>query len=111
MATAGTRRDRRRAFARFLWRRFLADKCFETAGALSYTTLFAVVPLLAWRRPSRALLLAATVSLFYFCHGVAEAYAEPAERVLASGEIALAVIVILACARMPKRRRTANARL
>lgn len=40
-------RDRLRAFARFTWRRFRDDKCFETAGALSYTTLFAIVPLLA----------------------------------------------------------------
>ena len=40
------RRDRLKAFARFLWCRFRDDKCFETAGALSYTTLFAVVPLL-----------------------------------------------------------------
>ncbi|TAN01625.1 MAG: YihY family inner membrane protein, partial [Rhodanobacteraceae bacterium] len=29
------------------WQRFRDDKCFETAGALSYTTLFAIVPLLA----------------------------------------------------------------
>ncbi|HET8897584.1 MAG TPA: YihY family inner membrane protein, partial [Rhodanobacteraceae bacterium] len=35
------------AFARHLWRRFVDDKCFETAGALSYTTLFALVPLTA----------------------------------------------------------------
>jgi membrane protein len=40
-------RDRSRAFAQFLWLRFLDDKCFETAGALSYTTLFALVPLTA----------------------------------------------------------------
>ncbi|TAN05284.1 MAG: YihY family inner membrane protein [Rhodanobacteraceae bacterium] len=43
----GTRRDRVRAFERFLWQRFRDDKCFETAGALSYTTLFAIVPMLA----------------------------------------------------------------
>ncbi|HEX7349182.1 MAG TPA: YihY family inner membrane protein [Rhodanobacteraceae bacterium] len=41
------RRDRLGAFARFLWQRFRDDKCFETAGALSYTTLFAIVPMLA----------------------------------------------------------------
>lgn len=40
------RRDRLEAFGSFLWRRFRDDKCFETAGALSYTTLFAIVPLL-----------------------------------------------------------------
>ncbi|MBS0381838.1 MAG: YihY family inner membrane protein [Proteobacteria bacterium] len=45
--SSGTKRDRLQAFARFLWRRFRDDKCFETAGALSYTTLFAIVPMLA----------------------------------------------------------------
>lgn len=35
------------AFARFLWRRFRDDRCFETAGALSFASLFAIVPLLA----------------------------------------------------------------
>lgn len=34
-------------FARYLLRRFIDDRCFETAGALSYTTLFALVPLTA----------------------------------------------------------------
>lgn len=40
-------RDRARAttFARFLWRRFLDDRLFEVAGALSFTTTFALVPL------------------------------------------------------------------
>lgn len=38
-------REHIHAFARFLWTRFLDDRCFETAGALSYTTLFALVPL------------------------------------------------------------------
>lgn len=40
-------RERVQAFARFLWHRFVADRCFETAGALSYTTVFALVPLSA----------------------------------------------------------------
>jgi membrane protein len=40
-------RDRTRAFAGFLWQRFVDDKCLETAGALSYTTLFALVPVTA----------------------------------------------------------------
>ncbi len=46
-AHRNARRDRYAAFARFLWQRLRQDKCFETAGALSYTTLFAVVPVLA----------------------------------------------------------------
>lgn len=38
-------RERLRTFARFLWTRFLDDRCFEAAGALAYTTVFALVPL------------------------------------------------------------------
>ncbi len=37
--------ERARAFGAFVWRRFLADNCLESAGALAYTTLFALVPL------------------------------------------------------------------
>ncbi|MEO6799010.1 MAG: YihY family inner membrane protein [Rhodanobacter sp.] len=37
--------DRLRYFRRFVWQRFIDDKCFETAGALSYTTLVSLVPL------------------------------------------------------------------
>lgn len=36
---------RARSFGRFLWRRFLDDRLFEAAGALAYTTVFALVPL------------------------------------------------------------------
>ena len=74
------------------------------AVALLIALLPLAVPLLYWRRPPRVLLLAGMICLFYFCHGVAEAYAAPAERVFACIEIVLAVIVILACARIPKRR-------
>lgn len=38
-------RDHLASFGRFLWQRFVDDKCFETAGALSYTTLVSLVPL------------------------------------------------------------------
>ncbi|WP_049621848.1 YihY family inner membrane protein [Frateuria defendens] len=38
-------RDRFRTLIRFFWQRFIDDKCFETAGALSYTTLVSLVPL------------------------------------------------------------------
>ncbi|MGB3392096.1 MAG: YihY family inner membrane protein [Stenotrophomonas sp.] len=38
-------RGRRASFARFLWCRFLDDRLFEAAGALAYTTVFALVPL------------------------------------------------------------------
>jgi membrane protein len=40
-------RLRARAFAHFLWQRFLEDRCLQAAGALAYTSLFALVPLFA----------------------------------------------------------------
>jgi membrane protein len=40
-------RERVQSFLRFLLRRFIDDNCFLTAGALSYTTLLALVPLTA----------------------------------------------------------------
>jgi membrane protein len=46
---ARTRYDRERvvAFLRFTWTRFLEDHCFQTAGALAFTSVFALVPLTA----------------------------------------------------------------
>ena len=41
------RRERARSFALFLWHRFLDDRCFESAGALAYASVFALVPLTA----------------------------------------------------------------
>lgn len=38
-------RERWKAFFGYLWHRFWADNCFQYAGALSYTTVFALVPL------------------------------------------------------------------
>ena len=40
-------RERVGAFARFLLKRFLDDRCFESAGALAYTSMFALVPFTA----------------------------------------------------------------
>lgn len=37
-------RERAKAFSRFLLKRFMDDRCFESAGALAYTTMFALVP-------------------------------------------------------------------
>ena len=40
-------RERLVLFWRFLLRRFLDDRCFESAGALAFTTMFALVPFTA----------------------------------------------------------------
>ena len=37
-------RDRITDFSRFLLGRFIDDRCFEVAGSLAYTTMFALVP-------------------------------------------------------------------
>jgi uncharacterized membrane protein len=89
---------------------------WQPATPVGATLLIALVPLalplLYWRRPARALLLAGMICLFYFCHGVAEAYsAPPRVRVFAAIEIILSVLVILASARLPKRRRNAGSNL
>lgn len=46
------------------------------------------------RNPRRGLLLAGIVSLFYFCHGISEAYSSPQTRVLALIEALLTVLLI-----------------
>ncbi|WP_049621850.1 DUF2069 domain-containing protein [Frateuria defendens] len=53
-----------------------------------------LLPLAAIRRPRRALLWAGILALFYFSHGVAEAWSTPAERGPAIAEIALALGLI-----------------
>ena len=63
-------RDRLRAPAQFVWQRFLADRCPQTAGALAYTTLFALVPVtaaaLACCRPFRPSRAGANASVILF---------------------------------------------
>ena len=39
--------DKSGNFARYLLRRFIDDRCFESAGSLSYTSILAVVPFAA----------------------------------------------------------------
>lgn len=55
------------------------------------------LPLLALRRgTNRALLIASIVALPYFCHGVMELFADPSARLLAAGEVALSVALVIA---------------
>ncbi|MDE1958331.1 MAG: DUF2069 domain-containing protein [Xanthomonadaceae bacterium] len=64
--------------------------------ALGFSLLPLALPLLAMRRPQRALFWAGLVSLLYFSHGVMEAWSAPAERGPALVEIALSVLLIAA---------------
>lgn len=94
------------ALLQIVWHAWLLPPAqMPVAVALLFALVPLAIPLVYWRTPARALLLAAMICLFYFCHGVAEAYVAPQERVFAIIEIVLAVVVILACARMPRRRK------
>ncbi|MBX3727453.1 MAG: DUF2069 domain-containing protein [Xanthomonadales bacterium] len=66
-----------------------------TALALTVLPLLAVLPG-AWRGRPLPLFWANLLALVYFCHGVTEAWTEPAQRGLALLEVALAVLVVCA---------------
>ncbi|CAM0997978.1 DUF2069 domain-containing protein [Rhodanobacter sp. Root179] len=62
---------------------------------LAITVVPLLLPLFAIRDVRRALLWVGILSLFYFCHGVSEAWsAASAERWLAVAEIVLTVLLI-----------------
>ncbi|MGH8163440.1 MAG: DUF2069 domain-containing protein [Rhodanobacteraceae bacterium] len=97
------------ALLQIIWHAWLLPPArMPIAIALLIALLPLALPLLAWRRPSRALLLAAIVSLFYFCHGVAEAWSSRPERGLAIVEVILALALIGAVGWAGRRKRTAS---
>ncbi|WP_283256160.1 DUF2069 domain-containing protein [Dyella humicola] len=61
---------------------------------LGITVIPLLLPLLAIRDVRRALLWVGILSLFYFCHGIAEAWSSPSERWLALTEIFLTLVLI-----------------
>jgi uncharacterized membrane protein len=100
------------ALLQILWHAWLLPPLrMPVAVALAIALVPLAVPLVYWRHPPRALLVAGMVALVYFCHGVAEAFAVPRERPLAWIELVLASLVILGSAGVPKRRRGAGGKL
>jgi len=71
---------------------------------LGIATVPLLLPLFALRRPVRALLWVGILSLFYFSHGVAEAWSAPGERALAFIEVALTLVLIAALGAGARRR-------
>jgi uncharacterized membrane protein len=71
---------------------------------LAITVVPLLLPLLALRDVRRALLWVGILSLFYFCHGVSEAWSSASERWLAVAEIVLTVLLIGALGAGVKRR-------
>jgi len=73
---------------------------------LAITVVPLLLPLFAIRDVRRALLWVGILSLFYFCHGVSEAWSSASERWLAVVEIALTVLLIAALGAGVKRKTT-----
>jgi uncharacterized membrane protein len=74
---------------------------------LAITVIPLLLPFLAIGNIRRALLLAGMLSLFYFCHGIAESWSSAQERGPALLEVLLAVLLIGALGADVKRKRSA----
>lgn len=73
---------------------------------LALTVAPLLLPLFAIRDARRALLWVGILSLFYFCHGVAEAWSAPPQRSLAVFEIVLTLLLIGALGAGVRRKRS-----
>ena len=83
------------AVLQLLWHGWLLPpQGMPVALVLAITLVPLLLPLAALRQPRRALLWAGILALFYFCHGVAEAWSSPVERALAVAEIVLTLLLI-----------------
>lgn len=71
---------------------------------LAITVVPLLLPLFALRNVRRALLWVGILSLFYFSHGVSEAWSSVGERWLAIAEIVLTVLLIAALGAGVKRK-------
>lgn len=79
----------------FAWHAWLVPpQSMPITLALAITIVPLLLPLLALRDVRRALLWVGILSLFYFCHGVSEAWSAPGQRWLAIAEIVLTLLLI-----------------
>jgi uncharacterized membrane protein len=89
----------------FAWHAWLVPpQSMPMTLALAIAVIPLLLPLFAIRDVRRALLWVGILSLFYFCHGVSEAWSSPGERWLAIAEIVLTVMLIAALGAGVKRR-------
>ena len=80
-----------------VWHGWLARPVHLPAWlVLAVTVVPLLLPLAALPDLRRALLWVGILSLFYFCHGVAEAWSAPTEKWLALAEIGLTLLLIVA---------------
>jgi len=79
----------------FAWHAWLVPpQSMPLSLLLAITVIPLLLPLLALRDVRRALLWVGILSLFYFCHGVSEAWSAPGQRWLAIAEIVLTLLLI-----------------
>lgn len=71
---------------------------------LAITVIPLLLPFTALPDLRRALLWVGILSLFYFCHGVAEAWSQPAVLWLALGEIGLTLLLVVSLGAGVKRK-------
>ena len=91
-----------------LWHGWLFPAQSMPVGlVLAITVIPLLLPLLAIRDVRRALLWVGILSLFYFCHGISEAWSAPGERWLAWIEIVLTLTLIGTLGAGVKRKRPA----
>jgi uncharacterized membrane protein len=88
-----------------LWHGLLArPEHMPTWLVLAITAIPLLLPLTALPDLRRALLWVGILSLFYFCHGVAEAWSLPTVKWLALAEIGLTLLLIVALGAGVKRK-------
>jgi uncharacterized membrane protein len=79
----------------FVWHAWLVPpRDMPMPLLLAITVIPLLLPLLTLRNVRRALLWVGILSLFYFCHGVSEAWSSAGERWLAIAEVVLTVLLI-----------------
>ncbi|PXV58750.1 Uncharacterized membrane protein [Dyella jiangningensis] len=99
------------ALLQLAWHGWLFPAQSMPAGvALGITVVPLLLPLFALRDVRRALLWVGILSLFYFCHGVSEAWSAPGERWLAWIEILLTLTLIGMLGLGVRRKRAASNR-
>jgi uncharacterized membrane protein len=77
-----------------LWYTLYPPVSIPTWVAFALTVPPLLLPLLSLPRVTRALLWVGILALFYFCHGVAEAWSSTGDRWLAALEIVVTLLLI-----------------
>jgi len=88
-----------------LWYTVYPPVSIPTWVAFALTVPPLLLPLLALPNVARALLWVGILALFYFCHGVSEAWSSTGDRWLAFIEIALTLLLIGSLGAGVRRRR------